>query len=140
MRILGLDLGTKSLGVAVSDESLTFSLPLKTIKFQNYEESLDEIKKIIKEKNIGLIVLGLPKNMNSTLGDAAKRSENFKIFLEKNINIKVILFDERLSTVEAEKILLDEDMSRKKRKKYVDSIAASVILDTYLKRKDKYGE
>lgn len=141
MRILGLDLGTKSLGIAISDETLTFSLPLKTIKFDSFEESLEELKNIIKEKNVGLIVLGLPKNMNSSLGFAAKRSEDFKQYLEDNLNIKIELLDERLSTVEAEKILLHEDMSRKKRKKYIDSVAASVILDTYLKkRRDKNEE
>jgi len=141
MRILGLDLGTKSLGIAVSDDTNTFALPLKTIKFNSFKESLDEVLKIIEEKNIGLIVLGLPKNMNASLGEAAQRSIEYKNFLEKETNIKIVLEDERLSTVEAERFLLNEDMSRKKRKKYIDSVAASVILDTYLKkRRDKDAE
>ena len=91
----------------------------------------------IKENNITDLVLGLPKNMNNSLGFAADRSLNFKTALESRYEMEVTLIDERLSTVEATNYLLDGDVSRKKRKKLVDGIAASIILDTYLKMKGK---
>lgn len=139
MRCLGLDLGTKTLGLALSDKTNTIAAPYRVLHWdgENYNILFDELDNIIKDNGITDLVLGLPKNMNNTLGFAAERSIKFKDELEKKYNLKVSLVDERLSTVEASNYLLDADLSRKKRKKIIDSVAASIILDTYLKRREK---
>ena len=130
MRYLALDLGTKTLGLAISDKTNTIASPYKTLYFHDYEELIRELKIIVVEKSIGKFILGYPKNMNNTLGEAVKRTDNFKKVLEDNFEIPIILRDERLSTVEAENILIETDTSRKKRKH-----AAAIILDTYLKER-----
>jgi len=134
MRIIGLDLGTKTLGIAVSDATCMISSAIKTIRFEENkpELALPELKEIIDEYNANLLVLGLPKNMNNSLGFAAQRSLDFKELLEKKFNIEVVLQDERLSSVTANNILLEADISRKKRKTKVDTIAATIILQNYL--------
>lgn len=139
MRCLGLDLGTKTLGLAMSDKSNMIASPYKVLRWdgENYEMLFVELDFIIKDNNITDLVLGLPKNMNNTLGFAAERSLRFKEALESRYNMDVKMIDERLSTVEATNYLLEADMSRKKRKKVVDGVAASIILDTYLKMKGK---
>lgn len=142
MRYLGLDLGTKSLGLALSDYTNTMALPYKTITFTplNYESVLPTLQQIVSEKEITAFVLGLPKNMNNTLGPASERSLQFKELLEKNFALPVYLVDERLSTVEAGKILLMGDKSRKKRKKVIDNVASALILDTFLKERRNTNE
>ena len=137
MRCLGLDLGTKTLGLAISDKSNLIASPYKVLRWDGEDYSLlfNELDSIIRDNGITDLVLGLPKNMNNTLGFAAERSLNFKSALEERYKLEVHLIDERLSTVEATNYLLDADMSRKKRKKVVDGIAASIILDTFLKMK-----
>lgn len=137
MRALGLDLGTKTLGLAISDKTNTIASPYKVLKWdgENYDILFKELDEIIKNNNITNLVLGLPKNMNNTLGFAAERSLKFKEALENRYNLEVTLIDERLSTVEATNYLLNEDMSRQKRKKIIDGVAASIILDTYIKMK-----
>lgn len=139
MRYLGLDLGTKTLGVAITDKTGTIARFLKVIHFksEDYDKALKEIVEIVKEYDIKKIALGLPKNMNNSLGFASERSLKFKEKLEELIDIPIILIDERLSTVEAENILLDADMSRKKRKKVIDGVAAQIILDTLIKKEEK---
>ncbi len=137
MRCLGLDLGTKTLGLALSDKSNTIASPYRVLRWdgENYDLLFKDLDMIIDDNGITNLVLGLPKNMNNTLGFAAERSLKFKEALEKRYSLGVTLIDERLSTVEATNYLLDADMSRKKRKKVVDGVAASIILDTYLKMK-----
>lgn len=139
MRCLGLDLGTKTLGLAISDKSNMIASPYKVLHWdgEDYEMLFKDLDNIIKDNGITDLVLGLPKNMNNTLGFAAERSLNFKEALLERYNLEVTMIDERLSTVEATNYLLDADVSRKKRKKVVDGIAASIILDTYLKMKGK---
>ena len=139
MRSLGLDLGTKTLGLALSDKSNNIANPYKVLHWdgEDYNLLFKDLDNIIKDFNIETLVLGLPKNMNNTLGFASERSMNFKKALEERYNKEVVLIDERLSTMEATNYLLDADMSRKKRKKVVDSVAASIILETYLKMKGK---
>lgn len=137
MRYLGLDLGTKTLGIAISDKLGLIANPLKTLKFNSYEDILKPLETLINEEQVGEIALGLPKNMDNSLGFASKRSLEFKEFLENHFDIPVSLVDERLSTVEAEHYLLDADMSRKKRKDVIDAVAASVILNTYIRMKGK---
>ena len=142
MRYLGLDLGTKTLGISVSDKDNMMALPVKTICFpeNDYRACLKELKSIIEEKNITELVLGLPKNMNNSIGFAGERSYKFKELLEEEFKLKVHLVDERLSTVEAEKILITSNNSRKKRKKVIDNVASSLILDTFLKGRRKEFE
>lgn len=134
MRYLGLDLGTRTLGISISDTTCTIASTLKTIRFDenNYDSLLDVIKEITEEEKVSKIILGLPKNMNNSIGDRAKTTMDFASKLEKYLNIEVILQDERLSTVEATNYMLKADISRKKRKKKVDSLAANIILQTYL--------
>ncbi len=139
MRYLGLDLGTSTLGVAVSDRTNTIASPMRTLKFprEEYESVLTELKSIVVEKQITDFVLGYPKNLNNSEGYAALRSENFAQLLKNEFDLPIHYVDERLSTVEAEKILLSTDTSRQKRKKEIDSIAATLILETFLKRKEE---
>ena len=134
MRILALDLGTKTLGLAITDASNTISYPLTTLRYNNedYAYLIKELKKIIEEKKVELLVLGLPKNMDNSLGFASQRSLNFKRALEESIDLEVKLVDERLSTVSAENILIESNMRRENRKKVIDSVAATIIIDTYL--------
>ena len=137
MRYLGLDLGTRTLGCSISDETGLIASTLKTIRFNDsdYEYLYPMIEEIVKEYNVKTIVLGFPKNMNNTIGPRGETTIEFKKNLEAYLNIEVVLQDERLSTVEATNYMIAADMSRKKRKKKVDSFAANIILQTYLDKK-----
>lgn len=134
MKALGMDLGTKTLGLAVSDKLGIISNPYKTLRYNDIDELVNEVNNLIKDLNVEILVLGYPKNMNNTLGEAIERTEIFKEKLERVSNMEINLVDERLSTVEAERVLIGADMRRNKRKEVIDSVAASIILDTYLKR------
>lgn len=136
MRYLGLDLGTRTLGISISDTTKTIASTLKTIRFNDsdYDALIPELKSIIDEYNITKIVLGLPKNMNNTMGDRCATTIGFQKKLIEHFNIDVVLQDERLTTVEATNYMLEADISRKKRKKKIDSLAANIILQTYLDR------
>lgn len=135
MRVLALDLGTKTLGLAISDETMMLSSPLTTLRYdsENYNYLLDELEKIINKYNVKVLVLGLPKNMDNSLGFASKRSLNFKKLLDERFDLKIELVDERLTTVEAQNILIENNFKRKKRKEVIDEYAAMIILDTYLR-------
>ena len=140
MRIIGLDLGSKTLGVSVSDNIPMIASGITTIRFSenNSNEALEPLRKIVNEYDAKAFVLGLPKNMNNTMGKAAERSYSFKELLENTFDLPVILQDERLSSVSANNVLLQADVSRKKRKEKVDTIAATIILQNYLDtRKEK---
>lgn len=135
MRYLGLDLGDRSLGLAISDPLGIIASPLKTLFYEgDYNELLEELTSILNEKKIDAFILGLPKNMNNSEGPRAEKSREFKAFVEENLKVKVILEDERLSTKGAEKALIEGDVSRSKRKEKIDSVAASIILQNYLNR------
>ena len=141
MRYLGIDLGSKTVGLAMSDPTRTIASTYKTIFFKNedYKSTIDEIKQIVEDFDIKKIIIGLPKNMNNTLGERAIITTEYKKLLEENINVPLIMFDERLTSVISNSILIEADMSRKKRKKKVDGIAAQVILQDYLnKEKNEY--
>ncbi|MCM3572000.1 Holliday junction resolvase RuvX [Mesobacillus subterraneus] len=134
MRIMGLDVGSKTVGIALSDELGWTAQGLETLKI-NEEENVfgfDEIGKIIKEYEVGKVVVGLPKNMNGTIGPRGEASQFYARELEERFGIPAILWDERLTTVAAERVLLEADMSRKKRKKVIDKMAAVMILQGYL--------
>lgn len=141
MRYLGLDLGTRTLGISISDTTKTIATSLKTIRFNDndYDATLNELKEIITDYEIEKIVLGFPKNMNNTIGDRCEQTLKYKEKLEQNFDIEVVLQDERLTTVEATNYMLEADISRKKRKKKIDSLAANIILQTYLD-KEKGGK
>lgn len=134
MRYLGLDLGTRTLGLALSDVTGTIASPLKTIRFEeeNYDSLLPQLKDLVTEYQVEKLVLGLPKNMNNSIGERAETTLAFQKKLEEYLGKKVVMQDERLSTVEATNYMLAADISRKKRKKKVDSLAANIILQTYL--------
>ncbi len=134
MKTLGMDLGTKTLGLAVSDKLGIIANPYKTLRYNDIDELVEDVSKLIVELHIEALVLGYPKNMNNSLGEATLRTDVFKEKLENVTELPINLIDERLSTVEAEKYLIGADMSRKNRKEVIDSVAASIILDTYLKR------
>ena len=138
MRYLGLDLGSKTLGISISDSTGMIASSYKVIHHnEEYNNLIKEIKDIVEEKTIEKIVLGFPKNMNNTIGPKGKLSLRFKEMLEKELNIEVALQDERLTTVEANNILLKNDTSRKKRKQVIDSLAATIILQSYLDKEGK---
>ena len=137
MSTIGLDLGTRTLGVAISRTGLIAG-PYTLLKYQdeNYDYLASEIKKIVLKEQVDSIALGLPKNMNNTCGFATERTMKFLNVLKNYVEVPITLIDERLSTVEANNILLTNDMSRKKRKKIIDVTAAMIILDTYLKKRN----
>lgn len=139
MKYLGLDLGSKTLGIATSDLTETIATTLTTLRFQdeNYDSLLVPLKEIIMEEQIDKIVLGLPKNMDNSIGERAEITIAFKEKLETEFEIEVILQDERLTSVISNQILIQADVSRKKRKKKVDGIAAQLILQSYLDRMKK---
>ncbi|MCI8806129.1 MAG: Holliday junction resolvase RuvX [Clostridiales bacterium] len=135
MRILGIDFGEKNIGVAVSDPFGWTAQGVEIIKRKeenNLKYSIERIGELIKEYSIEKIVMGYPKNMNNTIGERCEKTEAFKTRLEKTFKIEIILWDERLSTVAAEKRLLEADLSRKKRKQVIDKMAAVFILQGYL--------
>ena len=136
MRYLGLDLGTKTIGLAISDKTALIATSYKVLHHDNNPEScLEEIKSIIEDLDVKALVLGLPKHMNNTLGSRAEASIKYKNFLESNLNIPVYLEDERLTTKSAESILIKGDTSRKKRKKVIDKVAATITLQSFLDRR-----
>lgn len=137
MRVMGLDLGTVTLGVAVSDLMGMLARPLVTLRFENedYANAIRQILPIIKEQEVKTIILGFPKHMNNSIGISAVRSQEFKVLLEEAADVEVILVDERLSTVAAQRQLISADVSRKKRKQVIDQMAAVHILQGYLDRK-----
>ena len=143
MRYLGLDLGSKTLWISISYTTNTIASVYKTLRFSedNNLDTLDELKKIIEDNNITALVLGFPKNMNNTLGPRALITLEYKEKLEQELNIEVILYDERLTSVISNNVLIDADISRKKRKKKVDGMAAVIILQGYLdRRNNEYGK
>lgn len=133
MKYLAMDLGTKRLGLAISTSGV-ITTPYKLISFKTYEEARDEVIKIIEKEKITCLVLGLPKNMDNSMSFASERSLNFKKLLEEKCSLPVNLVDERLSTVEAESILIENNYSRAKRKNVIDELSACIILDTYLRK------
>ena len=134
MRYLGIDLGSKTVGLAMSDPTGIIASTYKTIFFKNedYLSTIDEIKQIVNDYDIKEIVVGLPKNMNNTLGERAIIATEYAELLRVNIGVPVFMYDERLTSVISNNILINADISRKKRKKVVDGLAAEIILQSYL--------
>ncbi|HDR7787879.1 Holliday junction resolvase RuvX [Bacillus cereus] len=137
MRILGLDVGTKTVGVAISDEMGWTAQGLETIKI-NEERGhfgFDRISELVKQYDVDKIVVGLPKNMNGTIGPRGEACQQFVENLRELLQLDVVMWDERLSTMAAERLLISADVSRKKRKQVIDKMAAVVILQGFLDSK-----
>ena len=137
MRIMGLDVGSKTIGVAVSDAFGWTAQGLTTIHWNenDFTTANQSLAAIISEYEVTEIVIGLPKHMNGTIGERGEISQKYADYLSENYKIKTTLWDERLSTVAAERILLQADVSRNKRKKVIDKMAAVMILQGYLDQK-----
>lgn len=142
MRVMGLDYGSKTVGVAICDPLGITAQGIETIerKEENkLRKTLARIEELIREYEVESVVLGLPKNMNNTLGERAEKTLEFKEMLERRTGLTVTLWDERLTTVEAERTLMESKVRREDRKKYVDKIAAVFILQGYLDSVEKRG-
>jgi putative Holliday junction resolvase len=132
MRILGLDIGDKTIGVAISDPLGFTAQGITTIKRKSKDKDIEELRAICNEYGVESIVAGLPKNMNGTLGPQSEKVLAFCKFIEENLKLSIKMWDERLTTVAAHRAMLEADLSRSKRKKIVDKMAATYILQGYL--------
>ena len=134
MRYIGLDLGNRTCGIAISDPTGTIATSITTVRFRekDLQKCLEYVKMYIVDRKIEKIVMGLPKNMNGTLGFQSEYFLEFKKMLEEATGLEVILYDERLTTVEVTKMMISADLSRSKRKNKVDTLAATLILQSYL--------
>lgn len=143
MRIMGLDFGSKTVGVAISDELLITAQGIEIIRRKEenkLRQTLARIEALILEYEVTEIVLGYPKNMNDTLGDRVMKTEEFKEKLERRTGLPVTFWDERLTTVAADRAMMEAGIRRENRKDYVDQIAASLILQGYLDLKGNQRE
>lgn len=134
-RIMGLDVGDKTIGVALSDPLFVTAQPFETIRRTKAKADIDRIEEIVKEKDINQIVVGLPKNMNNTMGPQSMKVISFVDLLKKRFDIEILYEDERLTTVQSEGVLIDMNVRRENRKKQIDNIAASFILQSFLDRR-----
>lgn len=132
MRILGLDHGTRRIGVALSDEMRLIAQPLEYIPSEPFAEFVERLGKILREQNVELIVIGLPRNMDGSYGPAAEKVREFVQALAAKINVRIKLWDERLTTVQAQRVLIQGGTRRQQRKQKVDQIAAAILLQSYL--------
>ncbi len=135
MRVLGLDYGSGTVGVAVSDELCITAQGLEIVRRESEKQlrkTLRRIEEIISEYKVEKIVLGFPKNMNNTVGERGEKTLEFKEMLERRTGLEVVLWDERLTTVAADRAMMEVGVRRENRKKYVDQIAAALILQGYL--------
>ena len=134
MKVLGLDLGSQTLGVAISDSLGIVASPIGTYKINknNLHMAIDYVRILVKEHNIQKVVLGLPKNMDGSIGPQAEYCLTFKEMIEKELMMEVIMVDERLTSRIADQVMIKADISRQKRKHHIDKLAASIILQTYL--------
>ena len=136
MRILALDHGTKRIGVAISDEMQMIALPLEFILAEPFANFLTRLKEIIREKEVEQILVGLPRNMDGSYGPAALKVQEFVAVLKETIAIPIKLWDERLTSTQANRFLIQAEMRRDKRKQKVDETAAAILLQSYL---DSFG-
>ena len=135
MRIMGLDFGSKTVGVAVSDALLITAQGIEIVRREQENKlrrTLARIEELIKEYKVEKIVLGLPKNMDGSCGERVEKTMEFKAMLERRTGLEIIMWDERLTTVAADRLMMEANVRREDRKKYVDSIAATFILQGYL--------
>ncbi|BAH42881.1 Holliday junction resolvase RuvX [Brevibacillus sp. HB1.2] len=136
-RLMGLDVGDKTIGVAVSDELGWTAQGVETIKRQSKEKDFARLSELVSQYQIGAFVVGLPKNMNGTIGPRAEMCQAFGKLLEERTSLPVHMWDERLTTMAAERMLISADVSRQKRKTVIDKMAATLILQGYLDAKSR---
>jgi putative holliday junction resolvase len=138
MKIMGLDVGSKTVGVAISDALGWTAQGIETVKINEAEGEfgIERIKELVQQHNVTEFVVGYPKNMNNTVGPRGEASESYKKLLEDTFGFPVKLWDERLTTMAAERMLIEADVSRKKRKQVIDKMAAVMILQGYLDSKN----
>src|SRR5438067_9901035 len=132
MRILAIDHGTKRMGIALSDELGMIAQPLKFIEAESFAKFLDRVKEILREKQVELILVGMPRNMDGSYGPAALKVQEFVAVLKDALTIPLKTLDERLTTVQAQKFLIQGNVRRNKRKEKVDKTAAAILLQSYL--------
>jgi putative Holliday junction resolvase len=137
MKILGLDIGEKRIGIAISDELGYTAQGMRVLNRSGIEDDLASLRELIKETEATEVVVGLPKNMDGSLGESAQKILSFAKQIEEFLSIPVILWDERWTTAEATRLLVDADISRTKRRKVVDKLAAVLILQGYLDSLDR---
>jgi putative Holliday junction resolvase len=137
VRILALDVGERRIGLAISDPLGTIAQPLMTM--QRNDRSIDQIIEIVKDKEVGEIVVGLPVNMNGTSGKQVDEVHEFARLITERIDIPLVFIDERLTTVEAEKLMISADVNRRKRRQTIDSVAAAIILEKRLRDRNARG-
>jgi putative holliday junction resolvase len=132
MRILALDYGTRRIGIALSDELKMIAQPLEFVPAVPFTDVVVRLKQLIQEKEVGLIIVGMPRNMDGTYGPAAERVQEFISELKKVIPLRIKKWDERLTTTQANRVLLQADVGRQQRKQVVDKMAAAILLQGYL--------
>ena len=136
MTYLGLDLGSKTCGIALSDRTGLIATSLEVIRYNDYDELINKLNNIVISRNVDAFVLGNPKNLDGSLSKRSEITLEFRDLLLNKFNMEVIMQDERLSTVEAERMLISNNTKRKNRKKVIDKIAATIILQSYLDRRN----
>ena len=134
-RIMGVDFGQVRIGIALTDPLCIIASPYETYKRVSFEKDIEYLSKLVKEKNVGTIVFGMPYQMDGQEGKTAEMVRQFANELEKQTTVKIVFEDERLSSVEAEEILLSANVRREDRKMLIDKIAAQIILQQYLERR-----
>lgn len=138
MRIMGLDVGDRTIGVAVSDDLGWMAQGVEVIRRKSLEHDLSRLEELVKSHNVEKILVGMPRNMNGTYGPRAELTKQFIEILGERIHLPIVTWDERLSTVSAERALIQADVSRAKRKGVIDKVAAVVILQAYLDSKPSH--
>lgn len=131
-RYMGLDIGNKTIGIALSDPLFMIANAHKTIKRTNVEKDIDDLEDTIREFNVSRIIVGMPYNMNKTVGPQAQRVMSFIDLLKRRVDNEIIYIDERMTTISAERVLIESNVRREKRKEHIDKIAATYILQSYL--------
>ncbi len=134
MIYLGLDLGSKTLGLSISDKTSLIATSLEVIRYENYEDLFNKLDEVVQSRHVDAFVLGNPLNLDGSISTRSEITFEFKKLLEEKYSKEVIMQDERLSTVEAERMLISNDTKRKNRKKVIDKVAATIILQGYLDR------
>jgi len=132
MRILAIDHGTKRMGIAISDELMVLAQPLEYIPAEPFAEFLARLKELLIEKEVGLVLVGLPRNMNGSYGPAALKVQEFVAALSGAVTVPIKTWDERLTSAQANRFLIEGNVRREKRKEKVDAMAAAIILQSYL--------
>ncbi|WP_073997755.1 Holliday junction resolvase RuvX [Anaerococcus urinomassiliensis] len=135
-RIMGLDVGDKTIGVALSDPMFLMAHPIETIKRRKASLDIQRLVEIIETQDVETIVVGLPKNMNNSIGPQSMKVMSFVDLLRKQTDKTIVYEDERMTTLQSERVLIDMDVRRENRKKYIDKIAATFILQSYLDRRN----